>query len=109
VQHESFGACSPRVRGLAVTAHGARTSAPATLKSAYVAAKPEARGGGARVQGDIEPWRISVYGYYDHRTMRRMDAAPPNLEVTPMRLRGEWVPRWSRYRGPQKADRWPPP
>jgi hypothetical protein len=75
VQHESFAACSPRVRGLAVTAHGARTSAPVTVKSAYAAAKPEARGGGARVQGDIEPWRISVYGYYDHRTMRRIDAA----------------------------------
>jgi hypothetical protein len=50
-------------------------SSSATVKSAYAAAKPEARGGGARVQGDIEPWRISVYGYYDHRTMRRMDAA----------------------------------
>jgi hypothetical protein len=31
--------------------------------------------GGARVQGDIEPWRTSVYGYYGHRAMQRRDAA----------------------------------
>jgi hypothetical protein len=60
---------------LAVTAHGVRTSDPATVKSAYAAAKPEARGGGARAQGDIEPWRTSVYGYYGHRAMQRMDTA----------------------------------
>jgi hypothetical protein len=48
---------------------------PYGYKSAYAAAKAEARGGGAPVQGDIEPWRISVYGYYDHRAMQRRDAA----------------------------------
>ena len=75
MQHESFGACSSRVRGLAVTTYGARTSTPVTVKSAYAAAKAEARGGGAPVQGDIEPWRTSVYGYYGHWAMQRRDAA----------------------------------